>query len=339
MGNKNSGRLRNTTKIDKAMEDNQIAEENVLEEEGILVDAKQPQLIIAGVNQHQQKNPRRIVKATPPKKSKIDTENATPGVGSESLSLQDYEQLLPQDTADEDDGFEKVGYNTSSSITNLTGAAARELEQEKVEIIKSDIKQSAHDRHKVKRETEINNRRLQKTAEISTPASDVSDSLQRAGESQHPSQQPNHSSKTSNLKPNPMSRFLPAFSVEQHPEHKRSYPKQQNKQHTQTTHQSVVSDDTKLPADDLLENNSEVGEPFGKKRKPSLPSDPDSPRKEHLSSANDSGKGRDAKEFPDDSNDDGDEWWIRLVFIASSVALVVVGIALSARWKQRKIVS
>lgn len=285
------------------------------QEEGVVVDG--PQLVIAGVNQP--KAPRRIVKATPPRKSESGDGNVSDSVAE-----------VDKDTDDDDDDFEKVAYSAATSITSPS--VARELEQEKAEIIKNSLKQSANERHRTKRETELKNRRQQKQQQ----ALNVNST-----ESEQPQQQ-QVSSDSSWIKANPMSRFLSSFSVEQHPEHKRAFPKESKQPYSVASATSNAksdgSDDDKTQAAGQGSDDF-VPEPSGKKQKPSIPSEADSVTRDDSTSSSKEidtsiRKGNGADDMGDGFGYSGDdEWWTNVIVIATAVIVIA---AIAVRWRGKR---
>ena len=104
MGNKSSGRTEE--KAAKMALESEGEEEVVVKDQNVVDDT--PQLVIAGVNQP--KAPRRIVKATPPRKTSV---GSTSDYGTESGVLV-QNVATTNDMDDEDDGFEKVRAARSS---------------------------------------------------------------------------------------------------------------------------------------------------------------------------------------------------------------------------------
>ena len=114
-------------------------------------------------------------------------------------------EVQPKEKEEEEKGDEKPMEGSwrsiPSPVVENNPSIARELDQEMAEKVKQERMQTAAERQRLKREKEKEERRK------------------------------NQPHRQSNAKPNPMSRFLSAFSVQpQHPEHKRSFEKPAEKE-------------------------------------------------------------------------------------------------------------
>jgi hypothetical protein len=125
---------------------------------------------------------RRIIKATHPKADGAD--------GSDGA-----EEKQDEPEEDEDSASSHRRHQVISHAITESPYVAREIEQDKAELLKKERMQTAAERQRAKREKEMQERR-------NNPG-------------KHPEQE---------VKANPMSRFLSVFSVEpKHPEHKRAF--------------------------------------------------------------------------------------------------------------------
>jgi hypothetical protein len=127
---------------------------------------------------------RRIIKATHPK---ADVVSLVVDVSDRSEEK--------EDDAEEESGSSHRKHQVISHQVAESPSVAREIEQEKAELLKKERMQTAAERQRAKRDKEMQER--------------------RKNPRKHPEQE---------AKANPMSRFLSVFSVEpEHPEHKRAF--------------------------------------------------------------------------------------------------------------------
>jgi hypothetical protein len=126
---------------------------------------------------------RRIIKATHPKADAV------------SLVVDVSDGSEKEDEPEEDSGSSHRRHSANSHQVAESPSVAREIEQEKAELLKKERMQTAAERQRSKRDKDMQER--------------------RKNPGKHPEQE---------AKANPMSRFLSVFSVEpEHPEHKRAF--------------------------------------------------------------------------------------------------------------------
>jgi hypothetical protein len=178
---------------------------------------------------------RRIIKATKPipKTPTLQVSQQQQNVVSRSIG---------GDKDDDDDNNKGSSSSSSKNSKNKKGSkkgkdsipneiaespsVVREIEQEKLEMIKQERKQSSMESQKAKRESILQQRRKGGGSCTPEPLATTNDSPQNDKDNTDNITKPTATPKKAAVRANPMSRFLSVFSVEPlHPEHKRMFEK------------------------------------------------------------------------------------------------------------------